>query len=185
MARQKDSLTVTGFASRRLIELPFTREFLVRVCLVAILVVVSHQPGWQWLRLATSEAILRLSALLDMDTARLSYDTIRVQGTEVEFVVSCTFVDVFFGSLPLLWDLRRSLLRNASRLVAAGAILFAFNVLRLEIAQLVYVRGASWQVADGVLGGIAYFCVWLAIWRLRSWDFAKLKLDRDPSAKLD
>jgi exosortase/archaeosortase len=159
------------FSSPRLIELPFTREFLVRACLVAIFVVVSHELRWQWLRFVTSEVVLRLSATLGMDTARLSFDTIRVQETPFRFVVSCTFIDVFLGSLPLLWDLRRSLLRNCARLVVAGTILFAFNIIRLEIAQVLYARGASWEVADGVLGGIAYFLVWVVIWQLRTWDF--------------
>jgi len=166
------------FSSPRFIELPFTTEFLIRACLVAAFVVASHALRWEWLRFLTSEAILRLSALLSMDTARLSFDTIRVQETQVKFVVACTFVDVFLGSLPLLWDLRRSLLRNCSRLGVAGAILFTFNVLRLEIAQVLYAHGASWEVADGVLGGIAYFLVWLVIWQLQTWDFLRVNCAR-------
>lgn len=162
------------FSSRRSIELPFTREFLLRGCLVALFVVVSHDLRWQWLRFATSEAVLRLSAVLGMDTARLSFDTIRVHRAQFTFVVSCTFVDVFLGSLPLLWDLRRSLLRSLSRLVVVGIMLFTFNILRLEIAQILYAHGVSWQIADGVIGGIAYFLVWIMIWQLRSWDILKV-----------
>lgn len=165
-----------SFSWPRFIELPFTSEFLVRACLVALLVVISHELRWEWLRLLTSEAVLRLSALLGMDTARLSFDTIRAHETPVRFVVSCTFVDVFLGSLPLVWDLRRSLLRNCSRLVVAGTILFTFNVLRLEIAQVLYAHRVSWKVADGVLGGIAYFLVWLVIWQLRTWRFLEPSL---------
>lgn len=153
----------------RFIDLPFTREFLVRACLVAVFVVVSHEIRWEWLRFVTSEAVLRLSALIGMETARLSFDTIRVQETQVRFDVACTFVDVFLGSLPLLWDLRRSVLRNFSRLVVAGTILFTFNVLRLEIAQVLHAHGVSWEVADGVVGGISYFLVWVVIWRVRTW----------------
>lgn len=142
---------------------------MVRACLVAGIVVACHELSWQWLRFVTSEAILRLSTLLGMNAARVSFDTIRVQETQVSFVVSCTFVDVFLGSIPLLWDRGRSLLRNFSRLVAAGAILFTFNVLRLEIAQVLYSHRVSWELADGVLGGIAYFLVWVVIWQLRTW----------------
>lgn len=177
MASQKDGLAMTPcLSSARLVAPPFTREFLVRACLVAVFVAVCHELSWQWLRFITSEAVSSLSAMLGMDTARLSFDTIRVQETQIRFVVSCTFVDVFLGSLPLLWDLRRSLLRNCSRLVVAGTVLFAFNLVRLQIAQVLYAHGASWEVADGVLGGIAYFLVWVAIWQLRTWDLtAKLR----------
>jgi len=159
------------FSQPRLINLPFTREFFARASLVAVFVVVSHELGWQWLRFLTSEAVLRLSSMLGMETARLSFDTIRVQETQFRFVIACTFVDVFLGSLPLLWDLRRSLLRNCSRLVVAGTILFAFNIVRLEIAQVVYVHGSPWEVADGVLGGVAYFLVWVVIWQVKTWHF--------------
>ncbi len=148
---------------------PFTGEFLIRACLVAVFATASHQVEWAWLRFATSEAILRLSALLGMDTMRLSFDTIRVRETPVTFIISCTFIDVVLGSLPLLWDLRRTLIRNLSRLMAAATLLFAFNVFRLELAQLVYACGAPWDLADGVLGGIAYFVVWVAIWEVRPW----------------
>jgi hypothetical protein len=73
------------------------------------------------------------------------------------------------GSIPLLWDLKKSMRRNILRLIATAAVLFGFNVARLEAAQVLYYRGVSWSVADEVLGGLAYFAVWLAIWRLRSW----------------
>jgi len=158
-----------SLSSPRFIELRFTRDFLIRTCLVAVFVVIAHEFSWEWLRFLTSEAVSHLSAVLGMDTARISFDTIRVQGTEVKFVVSCTFVDVFFGSLPLLWDPGRSLPRNGFRILVAGVTLLVFNILRLEVAQLAYALGASWEVADGVLGGIAYFLVWVAIWRLRAW----------------
>ena len=170
MAPQKGAFKVTRLSSwPRLIGQPFTREFLARACLVAVFVVFSHELRWEWLRFLTSESVFRLSALLGMETARLSFDTIRVQEAQVRFDVGCTFVDVFLGSLPLLWELRRSVLRNFSRLVVAGTILFTFNVLRLEIAQVLYAHGVSWEVADGVLGGISYFLVWVVIWRLRTW----------------
>jgi protein-disulfide isomerase len=169
-APQKGAFKVTRLSSwPRLIGPPFNREFLVRACLVAVFVVVSHELSWEWLRFVTSEAVLCLSALLGMETARLSFDTIRVQETQVRFDVGCTFVDVFLGSLPLLWELRRSVLRNFSRLVVVGTILFAFNVLRLEIAQVLYAHGVSWEVADGFVGGISYFLVWVVIWQLRTW----------------
>jgi hypothetical protein len=60
-------------------------------------------------------------------------------------------------------------LRNILWLIATATVLFGFNLVRLEVAQVLYYQGVSWTVADEVLGGAAYFAVWLAIWRLRSW----------------
>ena len=93
----------------------------------------------------------------------------RIQGQLFRVEIACTFVDVFMGSIPLLWDVGKSVLRNALRLLAVAVIFFALNVVRLEIAQVLYSRGVSWTLADGVLGGFAYFAVWLFLWRQRTW----------------
>lgn len=152
------------------IKLPrLSRDFLCRVVLVTIFVTLTHQFRWGWLRFLTSEAILRISAFLGMPALRTSLDTIYLNGQLNQFVTACTFIDVYAGSMPLLWSLQNSLLRNVSKLIAVGAIFFAFNILRLEIAQILYPRGVPWILADEVLGGFAYFAVWLFIWRQRSW----------------
>jgi hypothetical protein len=148
-----------------------SQEFLCRAGLVAVFATFAHRFEWDWLRFVTSEATLRMSALLGMTTARVSFDTIRVQGEFFRFVVACTFVDVFLGSIPLMWDTKKSLRRNLSWIAGAAMVLFLFNVVRLEIAQVLYAHATPWAIADEVLGGIAYFLVWLAIWRLRSWTF--------------
>jgi exosortase/archaeosortase len=147
-----------------------TAQFCCRVGLVAVFVGGAYQMSWNWLRFVTSECVLRISAWLGMTTLRLSFDTIRVGGQATQYVIACTFVDVFMGAIPLLWNLKNSVLRNGSLLVATAGILFGFNVVRLELAQVLHCQGVPWTVADEVLGGVAYFVVWLAIWRLRSWE---------------
>ena len=145
------------------------REFLFRAGLVALFVLLTYCFPWQWLRFVTSAAVLRISASLGMAAARVSFDTIRIQGQLFRVVIACTFVDVVMGSLPLLWDVRKSLSRNGARLLAVAVIFFALNLVRLEIAQVLYFRGVSWTFADQVLGGCAYFAVWLFLWRQRTW----------------
>lgn len=147
----------------------FSREFLFRVLLVALIVVLTELLPWKWLRFFTSEAVLRMSACLGMPTARVSFDTIRVGHGFFRFVVPCTFADVFMGSIPLLWNLRRSLLKNLLRMMGMAVLLFVFNLLRLEIGHVLYFWSVPWVVADSILGGVAYFAVWLVIWRMRGW----------------
>lgn len=147
-----------------------TGEFCCRVGLVAIFVAGAYQMSWEWLRFLTSECVLRISASLGMMTSRLSFDTILVGRQATQYVIACTFVDVFMGSIPLLWNLKNSVLRNGSLLIVTAGALFGFNVVRLELAQVLHYRGVPWIVADEVLGGVAYFLVWLALWRLRSWE---------------
>jgi hypothetical protein len=146
-------------------------EFLARATLVAFPVVLTHQLHWNWLRFATSEAVLRASAMAGLATERVSLDVIRVEGELFRFVTSCTFIDVCMGSIPLLWVLRKSLLWNASWLTLVQSMFMAFNLVRLVVAQILHARGLPWIIADQVIGGIAYFAVWLVIWSLRSWSF--------------
>lgn len=162
-----------GFPCRThlaLINLPrLSPEFLCRAGLVAVFVAAAYQVSWEWLRFLTSECVLRLSALLGMAATRISFDTIQVGSQAFQFLIACSFVDVFMGSIPLLWDFKKSVSRNIVWLITAAMVLFGFNVVRLELAQILYYQGVSWMVADEVLGGLAYFAVWLVIWRLRSW----------------
>lgn len=167
-----------GLAAIRLPRLPrlsraLSREFVLRAGLVALFVVLTYQFSWQWLRFVTSEGVLCISRYLGMATARVSLDTIRIQGLLFRVVIACTFVDVFMGSIPLLWDVKKSLLRNAFRLTAVALVFFGLNVVRLEIAQILYSRGVPWTLADEVFGGFAYFAVWLFLWRQRTWRFLR------------
>jgi hypothetical protein len=146
-----------------------TQDFLCRAGLTVLLVVLTHQGDWNGLKAVTTEAVLRASAMFGLDESRISFDTLRVGRTPVHFVISCTFVDVFAGAIPLLWNRARSIARNLSCTVAAGAGLFVFNVLRLQAGHALYLRGLPWVLADGILGGFAYFLVWMVVWRLRTW----------------
>src|SRR5260370_17454172 len=85
-------------------------------------------------RFLTSECVLRISASLGLAASRVSFDTILVGGQAFQFVIACTFVDVFMGSIPLLWDLKKSVLRNILGLIATATVLFGFNVVRLVVA---------------------------------------------------
>jgi exosortase/archaeosortase len=110
-----------------------------------------------------------MSTALGFSTNRLSSDTIVIQGQAVRYVTSCTFIDVLAGAIALLWNVRGSLSANAMRLLITAALLFGFNIVRLEIAQLVHIAGISWETADGVVGGVAYFVVWLVMWQQGGW----------------
>lgn len=138
-------------------------SFLLRVSLAVAFAFFAHLFNWEWLRFATSEVILRASACLGLASRRVSFDTIAIQGSFFQFVTSCTFVDVVIGSLPLVWNDKAALSRNLLRLGTTAAALFLFNVVRLEIGQMLFIYGAPWVVADSILGGISYFAVWLVL----------------------
>jgi hypothetical protein len=130
---------------------------------VAIFVILTYQFEWGWLRFLTAEAVLRISKSLGMATELVSFDLIRVQGELFRIEISCTFVDVFMGTIPLVWNLKKSIPRNLLMLAVLAVSSFGFNILRLEIVQLLHACGAPWTLADGIIGGAAYFIMWLFI----------------------
>jgi len=142
---------------------PRGSRFLCRILLVAIFVILTHQFEWGWLRVLTAQAVLLISKPLGMTTELVSFDMIRVHGELFRIVISCTFVDVFMGAIPLVWNLKKSIPRNLLMLIVLAVSFFGFNILRLEIAQLLHACGAPWILADGIIRGAAYFTVWLFI----------------------
>ena len=151
-------------------------DFLCRAALVVILATLAHQFSWGGLRFLTSEAVLRVLPWLHLGATRYSSDTLWLGGQLFQFVVACTMIDVFLGSIPLLWSRRESFSENIGRIAVAAVLLFAFNVARLAVTQWVYTKaGLSWVLVDGVIGACSYALIWLAILRQRSWDFLEIR----------
>ena len=145
------------------------RDVLCRAGLVILFAIAVHQLRWETLRFITSETVLRLSKFLNIRGSRVSLDVIELQGQQFRYGTSCTFVDVFIASIPILWNVKASLSQNVARGIIAGTALFLFNSMRLETAVLLYIHSVPWTIADGLLGGCSYFIVWLVIWWQRTW----------------
>jgi hypothetical protein len=144
-------------------------QLLLRSALVILFVLASHILEWPNLEYTTSAIILTLSEWLGVPGARVSLDTIELAGENYQFLASCTFVDVFMGSIALVWQQQRSVAANCTRLTIWAGVLFAFNAFRLELAVLGHLGGIPWHPVEGIVGGLAYFLVWLVIWNSRSW----------------
>ncbi|HVO61663.1 MAG TPA: hypothetical protein VMT53_12045, partial [Terriglobales bacterium] len=94
-----------------------------------------------------------------------SGDAVMWKGVVYRYVNACTFVDVCFGSVPLLWNIRHSLVRNLSFMGTVALGMFCFNVCRLSFSDILFAAGVPWDVAHNVISGISYFLVWVWIWR--------------------
>lgn len=141
------------------------RTLLIRFVLAALAVAISLCFRWEFLRFLTSEANLRVDLLAGIHLQRISFDTVMWRSILYRYENSCTFIDVFFGSIPLLWSFRRSYLQNTSFLLAVAVGMFCFNVMRLSVSDVLFAAGLSWNLAHNVISGISYFVVWLWIWK--------------------
>ena len=118
-----------------------------------------------WLRFVTSEATLRFVEWRGFEAVRLSPHAIAWGGQHFEFGIACTFADVFCGALPLLWVRRAGVPRNAGYIAAFAVGLFAFNLLRQSLADVLFGAGLAWPLADNAVGALSYFAVWVFLVR--------------------
>lgn len=143
--------------------------WIVRILLSAIGVIVSYQFEWHALRHVTADLNMRLDALFGLQQDWAGAESLLWNGRIFSFVNACTFVDVAFGAIPLLWRLRWSVQRNVIYLITFLVGLFAFNVVRLSISDLIFAAGVPWWLAHEVVAGAAYCAVWIWIWEHRDW----------------
>ena len=141
-----------------------SRALAIRFALAALAVATSYFFRWELLRFLTSEANLRLDLLAGIHLQRISADMVMWKGVLYRYENPCTFVDVWVGSIPLLWNLRRSIVWNFLFMAVVAAAMFCFNVFRLSVSDVLFAAGLPWNVAHNVISGISYFVVWVWIW---------------------
>jgi hypothetical protein len=153
-----------------------TGGLIVRIVLVALFVIACHLFDWRFLRFLTAECISRMSNWMGIAMTRVSFDTLAWSGTQFQFVVACTQIDVFFGAIPLIWNLKASVWRNLAKIAGFGCCLFLFNLMRLELGFVLFSRGMSWFWAHEFTGGVALFVIFL-------WVMGQLSIvSNDPAA---
>jgi hypothetical protein len=134
-----------------------------------VAVLVCYRFDWLWLKSVTAALNLSLDNLAGVPLVRVSLDTVRLGNVLFQYVIACTFADVWCAALALVWRRRESLARNLQFLAVFTLGLFALNVIRLSAADVLYYAGLNWDIAEGVIGGLAYFAVWLVILRRHAW----------------
>jgi len=148
---------------------PGRYEELLRVCLVPLFVVLCYQFEWGAWRFYLSEALIPLLQWSGAPAVRLTPDIFTCNGGPYRIVISCTALDAFFGSLPLLWQWRRPVSHNLLYLAAYFLCLSAANLARLELGFVLNFQGLSWRLAHEAIAGVFYFALFLWIARQRGW----------------
>lgn len=151
---------------RTLLRVP-AAGLLIRFTLVPVAVVICHLFSWHALRYWTSELNLRLDLLAGIHLQRMSFDQVLWKGVLYRYQIACTLADVWCGAIPLLWNWRRSIFQNLTLLAGFAAALFALNIFRLSLSDILFAAGLPWDLAHNVISGITYFIVWVWIWRSR------------------
>jgi hypothetical protein len=132
------------------------------------LVLFSYKFHWMFLRALTLRLNLGVDSFFGVHWERISQDVVQWKGQVFHYENACTFVDVWFGALPLLWRVREGVVQNFGLLAMFSAGLLGFNIVRLSASDILFAHGLPWWLAHSVLSAFAYFLVWCWIVRQRA-----------------
>jgi len=142
---------------------------LVRIALVLPFVLLCYEFEWMAWRSFVSGVFLAISQWIGIPVVRISLDSFLCRGHRYQFVISCTALDAFFGSIPLLWRWGKAVHTNLVFLAAYFLCLSVVNLVRLEFGFLLYLRGVPWSLSHEAMAGVFYFALFLWIARQRGW----------------
>jgi exosortase/archaeosortase family protein len=145
------------------------------LALVPLFVVLCYQFEWRALRSVVCSAFLAILHAAAVPALQISPDGLIWRGQVYQFVVACTAVDAYCGSVPLLWMVEKSVPRNLVFFSVYFVVLSVVNVIRIAAGFLAFVGGVSWWLSHEVVAGVFYFFLFLWIARRRGWSLAAAK----------
>ncbi|HEV3041195.1 MAG TPA: hypothetical protein VHA33_25740 [Candidatus Angelobacter sp.] len=129
------------------------------MALVPFFVALCYLFDWRWLCSVTTTVLVEISKALGLPMHQIDRDMVELGGIPIRFVVACTMVDAFFGSIPLVWQTSVGLMRNGLKLLALFTGMSLLNIVRLEAGFLGLNVGIPWWLAHECVAGIVYFCL--------------------------
>jgi hypothetical protein len=140
-----------------------------RIALVIPMVLACHMLEWSLWRGAITDVLTFCSLLVGVPLVRFSSDTFACSGHFFKVEISCTIVDAFLGSIPLLWEPLVSSIKNFTFLVSYFVGLSALNLIRLEFGFVLFSRGVPWWLSHETMSGVFYFALFCWIAYRRHW----------------
>jgi hypothetical protein len=141
----------------------------LRLALIVPFVLACYQFDWHAWRSLNCTVFVAISHFVGLPTFRVTYDGFTILGHLYRFAIACTVIDAFMGSIPLLWELGKSILANVAFLSGYFVILCSLNMLRLTLGLLIFVWGVPWWLSHEAMAGVCYFLMFLWIARRRGW----------------
>jgi exosortase/archaeosortase family protein len=134
-----------------------------RLLLMPLFVLLCYQFSWAFLRTAGMNSVLYTSSCFGLETAAVSEYSFAWNDNSYAFYISCTMIDVFFASIPLLWKTGTPVWKNILLITALFSGTYVVNIVRIVSGFILLDVGMPWLFAHKVMGGIAYFIVlvWL------------------------
>lgn len=136
---------------------------ILRWALVPIFVLLCYVFEWEHWRSLNCWIFVATSNALGVSMCQTGIHSFEWNGSHFEFATSCTMLDAFFGSIPLLWQRDLSVRANMLTLLSYFVCLTGFNFFRLHLSILLHTAGLPWFIAHELLAAISYFAIFLWI----------------------
>jgi len=142
-------------------------ETLFRFGLVPVFVLICYAFPWRIWRASITAALITVLQEPSNPVIQLTFDTFSYDRGTFQVGISCTALDVFFGSIPLLWQRKRPLGQTLGFFALYFLVLSTINFIRLILGFRLYATGASWFAAHELMSGVFYFVIFVWIVRYR------------------
>ncbi len=147
-------------------------SYVYRIFLSTIFIVLCHQLSWMYFRQINTNVLVDLMKIFDLHVMRTSSVTFKVGNNSFLMGVSCTSIDAFIGSIPLLWKLKESWSRQIKFFTLYFLVFATINQIRLLLGFIFYEFGISWFWAHEIPSGIFLFGLFLWILQQKRWKAA-------------
>jgi len=144
-------------------------SYAIRILLSGICVLLCYQFSWMTYRQININALTNLINIFDLEAMRTSMVTFKVDNNSFLMGISCTSIDAFAGSIPLLWKPKETWLRQLKFFTLYFLIFFTINQFRLLIGFILYDLGVSWFWAHEIPSGIFLFGLFIWILHQKRW----------------
>ena len=134
---------------------------LTQIALAFIVLYLAMHLQLMWLRSFTMQTVIWVAGYLGMHLQTVGRDLVRYHGKLYRFALVCTYAHIYLSTSCILWNRRRSILHNLTRLCAFALFLFVLNIVRLEVVFLLPDDPQEW--AHVLVTGFSGFLIYLAV----------------------
>ena len=144
-------------------------NLVIRILVIPVCTVICHYFSWFYLRKFNTDILFSSMKFFGLKATRTSPALFRVDNHSFFIGTSCTSIDVYLSSIPLLWKLREATTKQLKYFFTYFVIFFSINQLRLLFGFVLYNQGVSWTWAHEIPSGLFLFGTFLWIVQQRRW----------------
>jgi len=151
----------------------------LRIVLVPVFVGATYLSQWTALLAFECGILVRLLRLSGFSVVSTEATVFHTSGLTYRFVMACAVLQSLLAVIPLLWNGRKSWLRNLAEHGVFCLVASAINLVRLWLGFVLLRMGVPWVWGHHGLEGAFYFA--MLLWVIREWKRRKASHPSTPT----